>query len=184
MIDLAVPTVFGPRSERHVGPRLQPGQYLIERVVVNEEPEVAGQDRAAFVEVQHEVVVHPNRREQEVGVGARCPRTSWSSTPSTPSGAMAPKPPWASWGRQLGLDHFSASRMVAAATQGGYLERCRSETDRRRSVLALTSEGRVLLDSSLRWQQARFIELTDHWDDHDRAAFAHHLVRLAQEVQA
>ena len=86
--------------------------------------------------------------------------------------------------RQLGLDHSGASRMVAAATQGGYLERCRSETDRRRSVLALTSEGRVLLDSSLRWQQARFIELTNHWDDHDRTAFAHYLVRLAQEVQA
>ncbi len=86
--------------------------------------------------------------------------------------------------RQLGLDHSGASRMVAAAMQGGYVERGRSETDRRRSALALTAEGRALLDSSRRWQQARFAELTRHWDDHDRTAFAHYLGRLAREVRA
>ncbi len=86
--------------------------------------------------------------------------------------------------RQLGLDHSGASRMVAAAVHGGYVERCRSGTDRRRSVLALTAEGRALLDSSRRWQQARFAELTGHWDDDDRTAFAHHLARLAREVRA
>lgn len=86
--------------------------------------------------------------------------------------------------RRLGLDHSGASRMVTAAEHGGYLERRRSGVDRRRSVLALTPDGRALLDASLRWQQARFAELVEHWDEHDRTAFARYLVRLAGEVQA
>jgi DNA-binding MarR family transcriptional regulator len=86
--------------------------------------------------------------------------------------------------RQLGLDHSGASRMVTAAAQGGYLERRRSTTDRRRTVLELTPHGRALLDASLHWQQAQFSELVAHWDERDRAAFARYLIRLARELQA
>jgi len=86
--------------------------------------------------------------------------------------------------RRLGLDHSGASRMVTAAEQGGYLERRRSPSDGRRSVLALTPDGRALLGASLRWQQARFAELVGHWDEPDRTAFARYLSRLAREVRA
>ena len=86
--------------------------------------------------------------------------------------------------RQLGVDRSGASRMVAAATDQGYLEQHRSRSDARRSCLALTGAGRALLEESHRWQRAKFLELTTSWSAADRARFASYLGRLARDVGA
>jgi DNA-binding MarR family transcriptional regulator len=86
--------------------------------------------------------------------------------------------------RLLGLDHSGASRMVAAAAERGYLARDRGAADARRVVLRPTVAGRDLIESSRRWQQATFEELTASWADEDRARFAGYLQRLAEQVGA
>ena len=85
---------------------------------------------------------------------------------------------------RLGLDQSGASRMVAAAVDAGYVERGRAASDARRAVLRLTRAGRGLIESSQRWQQSMFEELTAEWDERDRERFAGYLRRLATQVGA
>jgi DNA-binding MarR family transcriptional regulator len=86
--------------------------------------------------------------------------------------------------RQLGLDHSGASRMVAAVEAAGLVERSRSCSDGRRSAVRITGTGLQLLETSRRWQQTVFDELTGGWSDRDRRQFAGYLARLAAEVGA
>ena len=86
--------------------------------------------------------------------------------------------------RQLGLDHSGASRMVAAATERGYVERARGAADARRSVLRLTPAGHELIAASHQWQRETFERLTASWGEEDRSRFAGYLVRLAAETGA
>jgi DNA-binding MarR family transcriptional regulator len=86
--------------------------------------------------------------------------------------------------RQLGLDHSGASRMVAAVEAAGFVERSRSGSDGRRSAVRVTGEGLQLLQTSRRWQQSMFDELTGGWSARDRQQFAGYLDRLACEVGA
>jgi DNA-binding MarR family transcriptional regulator len=86
--------------------------------------------------------------------------------------------------RQLGLDQSGASRMVAAATSAGHLERARSSIDARRTTLRLTASGEELLTGARAWQRETFDELTAHWPEPDRERFARYLRRLADEVGA
>nr|WP_042197264.1 MarR family winged helix-turn-helix transcriptional regulator [Kibdelosporangium sp. MJ126-NF4]CEL22848.1 Transcriptional regulator, MarR family [Kibdelosporangium sp. MJ126-NF4]CTQ89988.1 Transcriptional regulator, MarR family [Kibdelosporangium sp. MJ126-NF4] len=85
---------------------------------------------------------------------------------------------------QLGLDHSGASRMVRDAAQAGYLVRTESEMDKRRTVVRLTASGEQLLASARDWQRRVFDELTQSWEEHDKAQFAHYLRRLAGELGA
>jgi len=86
--------------------------------------------------------------------------------------------------RQLGVDQSGASRLVAAATAAGYLERARSATDARRTALRLTPSGDDLLSAARSWQRETFEQLTAEWPAADRARFARYLQRLADEVGA
>ena len=86
--------------------------------------------------------------------------------------------------RQLGLDHSGASRMVAAVEAAGFVERSRSASDGRRSVVRVTGTGRHLLETSRAWQQQMFDELTSGWSKRDRRQFARYLDRLASQVGA
>jgi DNA-binding MarR family transcriptional regulator len=71
----------------------------------------------------------------------------------------------------LCVDASTASRMVDAAVVAGYLERRRSDSDRRRSVVTLTKTGKELL-----------AELTDDWSDRDVELFTDLMERLARRV--
>lgn len=86
--------------------------------------------------------------------------------------------------QQLGLDRSRVSRMVAAATEEGYLERRQARSDARRSLVALTTAGQDLLHDSHLWQRTKFIELTADWNSFDRTRFAGYLERLAREIGA
>lgn len=83
---------------------------------------------------------------------------------------------------QLGLDHSGASRMVRDAAEAGYLVRTESEKDKRRTVVRLTESGEQLLAGARNWQRRVFDELTENWEEQDRAQFAGYLRRLAGEL--
>ncbi|MFI5959227.1 MarR family winged helix-turn-helix transcriptional regulator [Cryptosporangium sp. NPDC051539] len=86
--------------------------------------------------------------------------------------------------RQLGLDQSGASRMVAAATEAGYVERAPGTADARRRELRLTPDGERLLESARDWQRATFEQLTAEWPASDREQFGSYLQRLADEAGA
>jgi DNA-binding MarR family transcriptional regulator len=82
----------------------------------------------------------------------------------------------------LCVDASTASRMVDAAVVAGYLERRRSDSDRRRSVVTLTKTGNQLLDRVLATRRELLAELTDDWSDRDVELFTHLMERLARRV--
>ena len=86
--------------------------------------------------------------------------------------------------RLLGLDRSGASRMLAAAEEGGYVERRRAESDARLVRIRLTAAGDALIAAAERWQRAAFADLTAEWADEDRTRFAEYLQRLAAQVGA
>jgi DNA-binding MarR family transcriptional regulator len=83
---------------------------------------------------------------------------------------------------QLGLDHSGASRMVRDAAEAGYLVRAESEKDKRRTVVRLTGNGEQLLADARDWQRRVFDELTEKWEDEEKAQLARLLRRLAGEL--
>lgn len=82
----------------------------------------------------------------------------------------------------LCVDASTASRMVDAAVTAGYLERRRSERDRRRSVVTLTKSGNQMLDRVLATRQELLAELTNDWSDGDVELFTELMERLAERV--
>ncbi len=96
--------------------------------------------------------------------------------------AAAGEPTIGAVAHQLGLDRSVASRMVADAVAEGYLDRGADPADARRTVLALTDEGRALLASARAWQGDAFVALTADWPPADRDQFARYLARLADEL--
>lgn len=79
---------------------------------------------------------------------------------------------------ELGIDQSGASRMLAAATEGGYLEMLPSGADARRRVASLTSAGRKLLAGAHAWQEQVFAELSTGWTADERETFHRGLLRL------
>ena len=79
---------------------------------------------------------------------------------------------------------MAVGRVDVDATPAGHLERARSTTDERRTVLRLTPAGEALLAGARSWQRETFEELTAHWPEPDRQRFAAYLERLADEVGA
>ena len=82
----------------------------------------------------------------------------------------------------LGIDASTASRTVEQAVTAGYLDRATSSSDRRRSALSVTAEGREVLDRALRIRQDLLSELTEDWSDNDVEQLAVLLERLAASV--
>ncbi|MDP9145097.1 MAG: MarR family winged helix-turn-helix transcriptional regulator [Actinomycetota bacterium] len=82
----------------------------------------------------------------------------------------------------LCVDASTASRMVEAAVTAGFLERRRSEHDRRRSVVTLTGSGNQMLDRVRAARQELLAELTDDWSERDIELFTDLMGRLAGRV--
>lgn len=72
---------------------------------------------------------------------------------------------------ELGIDQSGASRLITSATADGYLTRAAAPTDARRRHVALTSDGRDMLEQAHRWQEAVFAQLTTDWPDQRRRDF-------------
>lgn len=73
---------------------------------------------------------------------------------------------------QLGVDPPRASRLVLRATEAGWITRRTDPSDARRTLLALTDEGREEVDRAHRFRQEVFARATADWTDTDRTEFA------------
>lgn len=82
---------------------------------------------------------------------------------------------------ELGLDRSNASRMLADAVDAGLVRKTTSPQDARRTELALTAAGQVLLDAARAWQRETFARLVVDWPPSDARQFAGYLTRLASQ---
>jgi DNA-binding MarR family transcriptional regulator len=80
----------------------------------------------------------------------------------------------------LGVDSSTASRFVEQAVAAGHVSRTMSARDRRRCVLALTEEGKALLDEVTAVRTQLLAELTGDWAPDDIKTLSVLLERLAQ----
>jgi DNA-binding MarR family transcriptional regulator len=72
-----------------------------------------------------------------------------------------------------GVDHSTASRMVATAERQGLVERTTDAQDRRRVTLALTAPGRQAVEE-MPFLRSRFLDAAmSDWTDSDVTAFRH-----------
>jgi DNA-binding MarR family transcriptional regulator len=84
----------------------------------------------------------------------------------------------------LGIDQPRASRLAAQALDAELLRRSADQADGRRSLLALTTDGRRALDEMHAFRQQVISEATAAWTDEDRAVFAGLLARFVQDMAA
>lgn len=72
---------------------------------------------------------------------------------------------------ELAMDQSGASRLLADAARQGYVLLDPSPADRRRRTVAITPNGRALLDAAHRWQDEVFATMTTDWTQTQRADF-------------
>ncbi|MEV5543845.1 MarR family winged helix-turn-helix transcriptional regulator [Saccharopolyspora shandongensis] len=81
----------------------------------------------------------------------------------------------------LGVDQPRSSRLAAQALNAGLLRREADQHDGRRSLLALTGEGREVLAKIRDFRRRVIAEATADWAGEDRAALARLLTRFVQD---
>lgn len=72
---------------------------------------------------------------------------------------------------EIGLDQSGASRLMAAATDAGWLTLDRSPADARRRHATVTPHGHTMLKHAHAWQERVFDQLTATWTARRREAF-------------
>lgn len=82
----------------------------------------------------------------------------------------------------LGVDQPRASRLVAAAIDGGMLRRVADQADGRRALLVRTARGRAASERIHRTRQAAFADAMAGWTDGERAEFARLLGRFVDAL--
>ncbi|AHH15607.1 putative transcriptional regulator, MarR family [Nocardia nova SH22a] len=82
----------------------------------------------------------------------------------------------------LGADQPRASRLIAAAVDGGYIERIADQHDGRRSQLVLTTAGQHVVAAAHRRRAEAFAEAMDDWTAGERAQFAALLTRFVDRL--
>jgi DNA-binding MarR family transcriptional regulator len=83
---------------------------------------------------------------------------------------------------RLAVDASTASRLVDQSVRAGYVERSASDEDRRRCVLALTADGRALLERATNVRAAFLAEWVCEWSPADVTVMAQLVDRLADAV--
>ena len=83
----------------------------------------------------------------------------------------------------LVVDASTASRLVDQAVSGGYVSRRPSPSDRRRSVLELTTEGADVLERATKVRERLLAEVTADWPAEDVATLAALLQRLHHDFE-
>ncbi|RNG36031.1 MarR family transcriptional regulator [Streptomyces botrytidirepellens] len=84
----------------------------------------------------------------------------------------------------LGVDQPRSSRLASQGLQAGLLRREDDQHDGRRSLLALTPEGRDALARIRTFRRGIIAEATASWAAEDRAALAHLLTRFVRDFSA
>ena len=78
----------------------------------------------------------------------------------------------------LRLDASTVTRQVLAMEAAGYVSRGRDDADARRSVIAMTPQGRAALDETRATRAEVYDDLLADWDPADRRTLADVLARL------
>lgn len=81
-------------------------------------------------------------------------------------------------------DASTVSRQVSHLTALGLVEKVPDPQDGRAQVVALSDEGRAVLDELVARREAWFDELLADWPDEDVATFIHYLDRFCDTVAA
>lgn len=81
-------------------------------------------------------------------------------------------------------DASTVSRQVSHLTALGLVEKVPDPQDGRAQVVALSDEGRAVLDELVARREAWFEELLADWPDEDVATFIHYLDRFCDTVAA
>lgn len=81
-------------------------------------------------------------------------------------------------------DASTVSRQVSHLTALGLVEKVPDPQDGRAQVVALSDEGRAVLDELVARREAWFEELLADWPDEDVATFIHYLDRFCDSVAA
>ncbi len=84
----------------------------------------------------------------------------------------------------LGLDTSTVSRHVSHLTDAGYLERRPDPEDRRAARLALSAQGRSVLDDAHAARAAAVRQALQRWDPSDRDRLLALVERLAADLGA
>lgn len=84
----------------------------------------------------------------------------------------------------LRVDQPRASKLVAAAVQAGHLRREADQADGRRTLLAVTSAGRELLEAAHTFRRSVVARVTRDWPAAERAAFARLFTRFMDDFGA
>ena len=85
---------------------------------------------------------------------------------------------------ELGVEHSTASRAVAAVERRGLLRRSSSPADRRRSRLELTDDGRVALDLVTRRRRMMVSQTVSEWPEDEVEQFVRLLDRFADHFHS
>ncbi|WP_260477413.1 MarR family winged helix-turn-helix transcriptional regulator [Nonomuraea sp. WAC 01424] len=81
----------------------------------------------------------------------------------------------------LDVDQPRSSRLAGQALRAGLLRREADQLDGRRSLLALTTDGRAVLARIRDFRRAVIAEVTAEWTEEERAAFACLLNRFVRD---
>jgi len=83
---------------------------------------------------------------------------------------------------RLRVDDSTASRLVSAAVESGYLRRGAASADRRRSLLTVTAKGRRLRERARAARRAALAALVESWEDGDVESLARLLSAFTAHV--
>ncbi len=84
----------------------------------------------------------------------------------------------------LNVEQPRASKLVAAAVEGGLVRREADQADGRRALLLRTERGNVLSEQLHGFRRSTFATVMSDWTDADRAAFARLLTRFVESLAA
>ncbi|MGA4952519.1 MarR family winged helix-turn-helix transcriptional regulator [Streptomyces lydicamycinicus] len=84
----------------------------------------------------------------------------------------------------LRVDQPRASKLVAAAVQAGHLRREADQADGRRTLLAVTADGRELLEAAHAFRRSVVARVTRDWPAAERTAFARLFTRFMDDFGA
>lgn len=87
-----------------------------------------------------------------------------------------------SFATAFGLDPSTITRQVQALERAGMATRSTDDADRRASILALTDEGREVLDRTRAHRRQAFADALADWSEQDRAELARLLAKLNATV--
>jgi DNA-binding MarR family transcriptional regulator len=82
----------------------------------------------------------------------------------------------------FGLDPSTITRQVQALEEAGLASRQTDPSDRRASLLDLTSTGREVLDRTRDFRRTRFFQAMEDWPEHDRREFGRLLEKFNTEL--